>query len=243
MFLPPGVNDVWGRGCPVKGTHLRLAGVSRASLSENKRETCKNDPLRKQPKNHRSPKNFSSKATSRVGLRHRRALHAKRTQVNLQQEDIGGINSGRMWFYMKIWLDLAVADRIPNAYARSAEENLNLAGQNLGNLVFRKALGSIIKNLKDFQCFRLGDITESIAAQAELVIVSCANWLEMSEKAEKRNLYRALVIESFSCPVIAIGLGLQAKISQEVKLGPNSIRLAKALSKQSNTISVRDHNT
>jgi hypothetical protein len=144
---------------------------------------------------------------------------------------------------MKIWLDLAIADRIPNAYARSAKENLNLAGQNLGNLVFRKALYSIIKDLKDFQCFRLCDVTESIAKQAELVIVSCANWLEMGEKAEKRNLSRALVIESFSCPVIAIGLGLQGKIGQEIKLGPNSIRLAKALSEQSNIISVRDYNT
>jgi len=141
---------------------------------------------------------------------------------------------------MKIWLDLSCDYRIQDAYQLGSSEILAASGKNLGNLVFRKSLFSLIEDISDFHCLRFSDLTEEIIDAARIVVISCANWLEASERAEKRNLTRALLIEKFSCPVIPIGLGLQATKNETVSLGVNSVKLISVLSSKCNHISVRD---
>ena len=81
-------------------------------------------------------------------------------------------------------------------------------------------------------------------SQPERVLVSCANWLGLTDKDEADNLNRAKAIETVDCPVISFGLGVQARLEKEPpKLGSNTLRLAKALAERCEMLSVRDQLT
>lgn len=141
------------------------------------------------------------------------------------------------------YLDLPYIDRIPNAYAKSSSQFMAETGGNIGNLVFRKGLSSIVELLSQAQCITWAAALQSphLFKDASLVFVSCANWLGTSNQDESANLHRAQVIESFSCPVVSFGLGIQASEGADsINLGPNTIRLAKALSSKYEFLSVRD---
>jgi hypothetical protein len=145
-----------------------------------------------------------------------------------------------------IYLDLPSVEAISNSYLMSTSEVMARAGGNIGNFVFRKGLKTILHCVADRICHTWAEFmnNELKLSSIDLVIVSCANWLGMSAEDERDNLNRALVIESFDCPVVSFGLGIQASEGvADIQLGPNTVRLAKALSRGHKSLSVRDHKT
>jgi hypothetical protein len=142
-------------------------------------------------------------------------------------------------------LTLKYLSGVPDAYSLNSESFLALTGYNVGNLVFRKVLDSILADLREFSCITFADLKSNpcIYEDADVVVVSCANWLGMREGIEKSNIMRAELIDKFKCPVIAFGLGVQASEAQQVNLGPNTLALAQVLSKKNRFLSVRDHLT
>lgn len=146
----------------------------------------------------------------------------------------------------KYWLDLKCLDSVPEAYQKSSKEIMEFTGINTGNLAFRHALRKMVK---DYASYKVVDwrAMQSLLENGENVthvIVSCANWLGLSEEDERSNGVRADIIGSIDAPVISFGLGAQAKdVGKEVKFGPNTERLAKCLSSKCNYLSVRDEFT
>lgn len=142
-----------------------------------------------------------------------------------------------------IYLDLPHIDSIPDPHLRGADGIMADVGGNTGNLVFRKGLKSILPSVMQSSCLTWSDLLRnpSLHRDASLVLVSCANWLGMRPEDEAANLHRASVIDSFSCPVAAFGLGIQAPHdATDIQLGPNTLRLAKSLSSKYHSLSVRD---
>ncbi|TVR08197.1 MAG: polysaccharide pyruvyl transferase family protein [Planctomycetota bacterium] len=139
-------------------------------------------------------------------------------------------------------LDLNWTSAIDDAYKLDADQLMKATGGNFGNLVFRHALKSILSKLDSFLPVTWPEARQfSSSEKVECVLVSCANWLGTSEEDERRNLGRAQIIESFDCPVVPFGLGVQAPSGAEsVELGPNTRRLAEALSLKCNLMSLRD---
>ncbi|WP_186509944.1 polysaccharide pyruvyl transferase family protein [Synechococcus sp. RS9902] len=120
---------------------------------------------------------------------------------------------------------------------------MSQSGKNVGNFVFRKAVDSLLADVSDFQL-----VDWSKAGQVDFnddtqTIISCANWLGMTDDDEDRNLFRAQIVENISGRCIVLGLGSQASSGQELSIGPNTIRLAKALSTKTTVLSVRDATT
>lgn len=147
---------------------------------------------------------------------------------------------------MKYYLDLSVVGEIPHAYLKPSSEIMKISGLNLGNLAFRHALDEMFSNLSDYRLVTYPGIWESINAKEgiEEVIVSCANWLGVREADERSNKVRANTIEAIDAPVYSFGLGVQASPgADDVDLGPESVRLARALASKSDYLSVRDELT
>lgn len=122
---------------------------------------------------------------------------------------------------------------------------MDASGANLGNFAFRHALRFIVSGLDDYTKVRWRDLP-AIAKTSEIdhVVLSCANWLGLSEQDERANNNRVRAIESTDQPAVCFGLGVQAKLTDDLpELGPNTLRLAKALSKRGVTVSVRDELT
>ncbi len=147
----------------------------------------------------------------------------------------------------KVYLDMKYIGAIPEAYRLSAAEVSAAAGVNLGNLVFRHALRYLLQDLDSFEPMT-GPEFRAIEAKDQIdhMIISCANWLGSTQRDELFNGGRAEMVESVDCPVTAFGLGVQAASMQSdepVKLGPNAIRLGRALSERAAQISVRDELT
>jgi hypothetical protein len=145
----------------------------------------------------------------------------------------------------KVYLDLKIISAVPNAYKCSADELMAFSGLNIGNYAFRHALHSLVDNINDYIPMTYPQLNELVSREPiEQVVVSCANWLSATEQYEKSNGVRSSVIEKLDCPVISFGLGAQAPSkNSELKLGPNTERLAKILSERCNKISVRDEFT
>ena len=148
----------------------------------------------------------------------------------------------------KLYLDMRYVGRVPHAYRMDAATLAAVSGYNLGNFVFRHALHSILADFADFQPV-VGEEFRALVAGGEKVehlLVSCANWLGQTAQDEQFNLGRATMIESVDGPVTAFGLGVQAKEMLHdgvARLGPNTIRLARALSERCQQLSVRDELT
>lgn len=145
----------------------------------------------------------------------------------------------------KFHLDLLVTSAISAAYKSSAAELSALVGANIGNMVFRHALGSLIKDFSeyvpvDYPTIRAHSKTEEI----DSVIVSCANWLGTREQDEKSNAVRANILEDIEAPITCFGLGVQAPAgAKSVSLGPESVRLAQVIAAKGSDVSVRDQLT
>ena len=143
------------------------------------------------------------------------------------------------------WLDLLVASSIPNAYKRSASEIMALCGLNIGNLVFRHAMFSLVENAYDYRCISYEQI-DGLSDLSNHVIVSCANWLSASKQRENRNAYRVKQLKKINCPVISFGLGAQASSGAKIhslELGSHTRELACLLADKCNQLSVRDEFT
>jgi hypothetical protein len=78
---------------------------------------------------------------------------------------------GRLSGQAEMWLIVS-----PNAYKCSASEIMALSGRNIGNLVFRHAIFSLIGNANDYKSISYEQIDE-LSDSSNHVIVSCANWL------------------------------------------------------------------
>lgn len=144
---------------------------------------------------------------------------------------------------MKLYLDLDEIDSIPEAYKKDSSGIMRITGNNTGNFAFRHALRYLIQNIESYKLINWGDARRLIeeGVKADKIILSCANWLGFAEADERSNLVRAKVIEDLGAPVIAFGLGAQASSADEnLDFGPNTVRLAKAISKHSEQVSVRD---
>ncbi|NQZ03480.1 polysaccharide pyruvyl transferase family protein [Idiomarina sp.] len=147
---------------------------------------------------------------------------------------------------MKIYLDLDEIDSIKTPYVQSSSDIMKITGNNIGNFAFRHALRFLVKEIESYKVVNWGDARRLIneEVRVEKVILSCANWLGFSDADERSNLVRAKIIEDFSAPVVAFGLGAQASnVDEKLEFGPNTARLAKAIAKHSEQISVRDEFT
>lgn len=147
----------------------------------------------------------------------------------------------------KYYLDLPVLDRTdPNAsYKKSSADIMSDSGDNIGNFAFRHALRYIVGDLNTYILSRY-TAYESAArnGRVESTIVSCANWLGASDQYEQSNLNRAQAFESTDAPTVCFAIGVQAKSGAEtVDLGPNTVRLARALASRAKLLSVRDEVT
>ena len=144
---------------------------------------------------------------------------------------------------LKTWLDLPVTSYIENAYKHSYEYIMKCSGVNIGNLVFRKAISSLIGDYESSLPITWKEANNLDFSTESTTIISCANWLGMGDQAESSNLYRAKVVEKISGKCLVLGLGAQASHGEKLVLGPNTQRLAKALASKCKILSVRDSTT
>ncbi|MFD3435110.1 polysaccharide pyruvyl transferase family protein [Alteromonas macleodii] len=147
---------------------------------------------------------------------------------------------------MNIYLDLEELDRVPYPQYATTSDIMRISGNNTGNFAFRHALKIIVNELPNYKICNWATAQDLInrGAQVEKVILSCANWLGLSEQDERSNLVRAKILENLDSQIVAFGLGAQASsASSDVQLGPNTLRLARIISKKSVSVSVRDEFT
>jgi hypothetical protein len=145
----------------------------------------------------------------------------------------------------QIHLDLKIGSAIPNAYRLSAQQVAKLSGFNLGNLVFRHALRSIVSDLESYRPVSYPELKELVQNRAvSCALISCANWLGTREEDESSNKVRADLIEQIPGRVASFGLGVQASQGAvDIQLGPESKRLAQVLAEKCELLSVRDQLT
>lgn len=137
-------------------------------------------------------------------------------------------------------MTLPVRTRVNNAYSQHSSYLLKRSGWNIGNLVFRKGLQSIIRDLDTYSLATWDDLPGIAFDKTDRTVISCANWLGMSSTDEISNRRRADLLEGVKGRCIAVGLGIQALGGQRIEMGPETIRLAKTLSIKCSTLSVRD---
>jgi hypothetical protein len=145
----------------------------------------------------------------------------------------------------KLYLDLKYTSEIPGAFKKSADELMADSGVNLGNFAFRHALKFMIQDFYAYRPVRYDEFAAVASANdLEDSIVSCANWLGLTDQNEASNLNRSIAIEKFNGRVVCFGLGIQASMGAELpKLGPNTLRLAQVLAERAPLLSVRDQLT
>ena len=146
---------------------------------------------------------------------------------------------------MKLHLDLRYSSKVSGSYKLDSAGLMQATGGNLGNLIFRHALGSVLADFEEYVPVSWADTRElSKRADPNHIIISAANWLGSSAEDERRNLGRSQIVETLDCPIAVFGLGVQAPTgASEVTFGPNTIRFAKALANKSALIGVRDELT
>lgn len=143
------------------------------------------------------------------------------------------------------FLDLKVISSIRNSYLEDTKGLMQYSGENIGNFAFRHALNLMIE-ITSYKSVAYDEINRAInsSQQPSSVVISCANWLCASDNYEKANGVRATILENLKCPITVFGLGAQATSGDSnLKLGPNTVRLAKVISDKSISISVRDNFT
>ena len=147
----------------------------------------------------------------------------------------------------KYYLDLAVLDETdPIASCKlGTSAIMSLSGNNIGNFAFRHALRFIVRDLHSYSLTLYPSYQRAAQlGQVDSTIVSCANWLGASQADEASNLNRARAFEATDASTVCFAIGVQAKSGADsVDLGPNTLRLAKALSERAKLLSVRDEMT
>ncbi|TCO97146.1 polysaccharide pyruvyl transferase family protein [Rubrivivax gelatinosus] len=139
-----------------------------------------------------------------------------------------------------IWLDLDCRGNMRGAFALDAAALAQRSGQNLGNLVFRRALENAV-DLDDAVAMDYSVASRvSPDRRPSHLVVSAANWLADDAIAERDNDYRRRLFESFDCPVVVFGLGAQCALDTRPTLGPKTRDLIRLLGERSRSISVRD---
>lgn len=144
----------------------------------------------------------------------------------------------------KIYLDLRVISAVRDAYTQNSQGLMQLSGANIGNYAFRHGLSSLT-DLSAYSVMAYTEAKQAIALeQPKSVLVSCANWLSATEDYERGNGVRAAIIDAVTGPVVSFGLGAQASHGEaNLKLGPNTERLARVLASKCKSLSVRDEFT
>lgn len=146
---------------------------------------------------------------------------------------------------VKLYFDMLEVDAVHTPHRATSQDILKITGYNIGNFAFRHALRHIIDDLDtyvpvDYHSFK----KRPDRYETSQLLISCANWLGLSEQDEEHNAYRARTFDDFNVPLTAFGLGTQAKLGAKLpKLGPHTVRLAKVLSERSTKLSVRDQLT
>jgi Polysaccharide pyruvyl transferase len=142
----------------------------------------------------------------------------------------------------KIYLDLPYTSEIPGAASQDAAGLMGGSGANLGNFAFRHALRFIVDDLDSYERMTWKDLHRTAKSEdVDHLVLSCANWLGLSDQDEAANTNRVRAIEASECRAVCFGLGVQAKLTDELPtLGPNTLRLATILSERSASVSVRD---
>ena len=145
----------------------------------------------------------------------------------------------------KLYLDLKYTSDIPEAFRKNVDDISADSGANLGNFAFRHALKFLIADFYQYRPVRYLEFAKAAAENdLEDAIVSCANWLGLTDHNEHANLHRTNAIEQFKGKVVCFGLGVQASMGAELpKLGPNTVRLAQVLAERAPLLSVRDQLT
>lgn len=147
----------------------------------------------------------------------------------------------------KLYLDLPYTSDVPKAYQMDKAALSAATGANLGNLAFRHALRFVVKDMDSREKINFLELSQMVDADSSKkrdIVVSCANWLGLSERDESSNKNRADSIQKFDGNVVCFGLGVQAPITETLpKLGPNTLRLAKTLAEHATLLSVRDQLT
>lgn len=143
----------------------------------------------------------------------------------------------------KNWLTLPVRSRVNNAYARHSSYLLKRSGWNIGNLVFRKGLESIIRDIDSYSLSTWEDLTRIAFDESSMTVISCANWLGTSDADEISNRRRADLLDGVKGRCVAVGLGIQALHGERIDMGPETVRFANVLSSKCPILSVRDEIT
>lgn len=145
----------------------------------------------------------------------------------------------------RLYLDLPHTSDIPGAAFMDTDGLMDASGANLGNFAFRHALRFIVAGLDDYTRVRWRELpTIANTSAIDHMVLSCANWLGLSEQDERANGNRVRAMEATDRPAVCFGLGVQAKLTDELPtLGPNTLRFAQILSGRGVTVSVRDELT
>ncbi|WP_084267859.1 polysaccharide pyruvyl transferase family protein [Azohydromonas lata] len=139
-------------------------------------------------------------------------------------------------------LDLPFLDAIRDSENFEYDEYVQACGGNLGNFAFRRAVTRI---------FQLSDCTvgdyssldglRAVGKQPKTIAIAAANWLGGTPDFEESNFSRHSVLSRTNCNIFTVGLGAQASLGvSSLKLGKNTLALAKLLSERCEVISVRD---
>lgn len=139
----------------------------------------------------------------------------------------------------KVWLGLPYVSSLPDAYAADAQALRRDTGANFGNDVFRHALKSILSGIDTYTRLSFRDFEP--APPAEIIVLSCANWIGTSDNHERSNLARLRQLERSEAPIVPFGLGVQAPHgARDLAFGPGTRALVALLSARAESISVRD---
>lgn len=141
----------------------------------------------------------------------------------------------------QLYLDMADVSAIPAPWQHDSAGLMQRAGINLGNFAFRHALPVMLADFAEFTPVTYTDYLHAAeAGPIDHVLVSCANWLDQGAEVERNNGFRANVFEKARA-VTCFGLGVQARSdTTQAQLGPETLRMVRALSERATQISVRD---
>ncbi|KKD61343.1 hypothetical protein RN22_06390 [Grimontia sp. AD028] len=145
----------------------------------------------------------------------------------------------------KLYMDLLYVDGIDNAYKEDTNGLMYYSGFNLGNYAFRYGLSKMV-NVKEHRRINWRGCRKFLEENGNPneLLLSCANWIGMSEHEEKANGTRYELIKKMDCSTVPLAIGAQSHGSVEkFSLGKNTQNLISLLSERSTLISVRDEFT
>ena len=122
-------------------------------------------------------------------------------------------------------------------------------GGNIGNLVFRKGLASMV-NTKNFEIadpWTADSVIYAGSNKPDKIVLSCANWIGSGDSYEQANRSRSGILKRRNdIEIVPVGLGLQGSSKggrNLIELGEHTIDLLNTLAQRSTSISVRCENT